>query len=272
MKDGNFLRDKVSEPPFCEEIAYWADGIDLNDPKYKYKPERISVVKWLHYNDKHQLNIILQCLNDLETPMKLVIDTGACENILCVHQAKRLNVKLNTDDRTTFEGIGRGQALALGSVMLDVIVGELILPTKFYVLDGLDIDGIIGAEFLRKHTLYVGNNFEYIVLQTDAEKWTYDTLYSSNIDPAAFQIGKVLRVEQREQNKPEEVEEEGEVQSEFNLDSRMDCDLLAQKLLPQTRGRDRIVKLSQELDLAHLPDREFRQVKHIVEEFDDIFF
>ncbi|XP_053698961.1 probable serine/threonine-protein kinase clkA [Sabethes cyaneus] len=58
----------------------------------------------------------------------------------------------------------------------------------------------------------------------------------------------------------------------LDLDSRMDCDLLEHKQSPRAIGSDRINKLREAINLAHLPDKDFTEIKSILENFVDLFF
>ena len=109
--------------------------------------------------------ITLLAKQNVQQTLNLILDTGACANMLSMHVAEKLNVHVNRQDTNTFEGIGRGIVRTLGTVILDLLVGNFLIPAEFHLMNGLPADGIIGVEFLKKHTLQIGNNFDYIVFK-----------------------------------------------------------------------------------------------------------
>ena len=59
---------------------------------------------------------------------------------------------------------------------------------------------------------------------------------------------------------------------EIDLELRNDFDFLENANFNSLHGRDRIIGLSNELNLSHLSDEKFQPIKNLVERFNDVYF
>ena len=84
--------------------------------------------------------------------VKALLDSGASRNCISeryLKQIRMLNTKLNTDDIVSLVSASGTNLQSLGTVMLDVSIQGLSIPTVFHVLRGLNISCILGVNFLQ---------------------------------------------------------------------------------------------------------------------------
>lgn len=237
-----------------------------------------------------------------------LLDTGASVNVISSNILNQIGyTHVNFKDKITLTGIGNTLTETKGSVVIDLLIGKTIYNTKFYVMKNLSVPGIIGAEFLKKHTLFIDKNFKFIVLQKPK-------IYFKSNNVESNQIYKKNNYENNESNaihyqndtsgfqKDQEVKYEGEIlnnvafcenivhcdetsdgfenklddqpcmPTELNLDIDKDGDVTEFKNLKSIKGRERIQKIIDLVNLEHLNKHNFDEIVSMIEKFNKLFF
>lgn len=194
----------------------------------------------------------------------------------------------NNHEKVTLSTISESVTHSIGTVMVHLLVGNTIFITKFSVMKNLPVPGIIGADFLKKHTLFISENFEFLVLKTcnntndnenvhDRKTNTIANCYENN--PRFYQNrrNEVKEAEQPINNYNEapflDTEYQEEVTSqELDLDTDRDCDVIEYKQFKKVRGCERMEQLLNIIKLDHLTNGSYRDIKSIIQKFNHIFF
>lgn len=96
--------------------------------------------------------------------INFLIDSGSCNNLIRVNMLGIAGAPtINYDNKIIITGIGGNDIQTLGSVIINLKIGKTVYKTKFQVLRDLVCPAILGSEFLKQNTLYISQEFEYIV-------------------------------------------------------------------------------------------------------------
>ncbi|XP_062701336.1 uncharacterized protein LOC134285160 [Aedes albopictus] len=105
-----------------------------------------------------------------KTVIKYLLDSGSCFNLLRWDTAFRIGVEnINYNDKEILRGFANSQTRSIGSTLVKLKIGNSHYNIKFYIIKNLCVPGIIGADFLKQNTLYVGPRFKYIALRKTDE-------------------------------------------------------------------------------------------------------
>lgn len=96
--------------------------------------------------------------------VKALVDTGAEHTIMNKECAERCNLLSMVDERFKGVAVGVGTRNTLGKIHLaDLKIGSIFIPVSFIILDGGNIEFILGLDILRRHACTI--NLKDNVLQ-----------------------------------------------------------------------------------------------------------
>lgn len=182
--------------------------------------------------------------------IEYMIDSGACANALSWESARQYGEQnIDYADQKTFSAFNGTLSKAIGSISLDLHVGNSCYIVKFYVLETLDFPGIIGAEFLRTHLGAVGENFKTIFL-----KKNYPQAISSGqdsctncVDNLHTSVGETNREDISFELKNMNVRQESQELLVSIEDKNVDFDLLQLRNSKMITGSERLREIMRQL-------------------------
>lgn len=123
---------------------------------------------FIHWTGNNQFMLNIPTVERPYTKINYMIDTGSQLNILRWDAAPRIgatDIDYSESEKFLISGFNGSQTRTLGSTEVSLIIGKSKYKIKFYLVHHLNVHGIIGAEFLKQHTLYISQNFDYIALR-----------------------------------------------------------------------------------------------------------
>lgn len=125
-----------------------------------------------------------------------LIDSGSCRNLIRVNMLGIVgSPRINYQNKIIMSGISNVDIETLGSVDIDLKIGKTVYKTTFQVLRDLFCPAIIGSSFLKSNTLYISQEFEYIVLRipsySNEEEYSRNQFLKHSNDFKANQINLI---------------------------------------------------------------------------------
>lgn len=254
------------------------------------------------FTRKKQFHLKIATLNRPNCHVNYLLDTGACRNLIlkkCLYACGVYNI--NRKDKILITGICNTSISSIGSAKLQLLVGNSVFDTKFYVVENLPVSGIIGADFIKQHTVFVSQNFDYIALKkcgdsnNQQEELISDNLrnrqYNRNNEISFFNNTQsevetmakrnAINFNARHENYKiqnfnsmdlQNEEEDYQVTRELDLDSGRDYDLLEHKSCQMLKGQERMNKILSIVDLKHLNNGLLDEIKCIIKRYNNLFF
>lgn len=228
-----------------------------------------------HSPNKHFLieAITERCPN---TKTTFLLDTGAHRNFLKASLLSQLKIKSKDIDKADIIpviGVSNTQVMSIGSVWVKLCIEGVTFPIKFHLLENLlAAPAIIGAEFLKTHTTFVGNHFEYMIWQRFPDVTVeYEKEHSPTLSDDFTQydesftgiVNETVSQEEWEENLLDEL---------LDLEKNTDCDFIEYKNTEPIEGHERLQELAKLIDLSHLHPENFAGVRDIIIKHKDIFF
>lgn len=225
-----------------------------------------------------------------------MLDTGASVNIIRSNVLNKIGYShVNFKDNISLTGINNTCNETMGSVIIELLIGNTIFSTKFYVMKNLPVPGIIGAEFLKRHTLFIDKNFNFIVLQKP--RLYFNNHYNKNEENLADINCEEISTSSDDENDGNEenaniiaycennaqtyeihnspqsnFDDELCIPKELNLDIDKDCDVIEYKKFKYVCGEERLKKLLETINLKHLNNENHDAIVFMIRKFNKLFF
>lgn len=149
------------------------------------------------------INIHISTNNNLTT---LLVDTGADISLIKVNALSSL--KFNPKNIIQISGIGKGNIQSLGTVQIDLVVGNFLIPHEFHVVSDtfpMPFQGILGLDFLKTYnaTIQYGSDMNSNLLSLRPYNLNYpiniqllESLNDGDVTlPARAEVFRVIRID-----------------------------------------------------------------------------
>ncbi|EAN32415.2 Aspartyl protease family protein [Theileria parva strain Muguga] len=95
--------------------------------------------------------------------VKALVDTGAQNTIMSKECALQCNLLSLVDERFKGVAVGVGSTKTLGKIHLaDMKIGSIFIPVSFIVIDGANLEFILGLDILRRYTCDINLKYNYL--------------------------------------------------------------------------------------------------------------
>lgn len=223
--------------------------------------------------------IELGVVTDSENKIRFLIDTGSTVNLIRYKEAFTLGVvKIDLNDKISLIGIGNIETRTMGSFWIELVIDNVIFPTKFHVVEELLVPGLIGGEFLQQHVQQIGQGFEYIMFQRDVNK-SFNPRNCNTITEQIpiFQGLELNEIFDNEENfgTLNELEDDEWINLNtkmLDLDKNIDCDIMDYKNKEMLQGAKRQAELLKLVKLGHLSQDNNDFINSLILKFSDIFY
>ncbi|XP_952582.1 DNA-damage inducible protein ddi1-like, putative [Theileria annulata] len=95
--------------------------------------------------------------------VKALVDTGAQNTIMSRECASQCNLLNLVDERFKGVAVGVGLTKTLGKIHLaDMKIGSIFIPVSFIVIEGANLEFILGLDILRRYTCDINLKYNYL--------------------------------------------------------------------------------------------------------------
>ena len=260
------------------------------NPTWK-NPERIEYRMTRDINNLPRVQI--DNSNGALTYIEFLLDTGAVGFLIRKDAVKKLGTKsINKMERVRYIGVANKPRISLGTVEKTLFIAERAFHVKFDVVEDLPVEGILGANFINQYVILINNQTGILTLQQEPIKFHDKFKLERRIGrfklkriciPAGKKISLTIFSSLPKQNERFNVlmekEDDNNGRNEdysdnhkIDLEQRNNFHFTENANFTTLHGRDRIIGLSNELNLSHLSDEKFQPIENLVEHFNDDFF
>lgn len=125
---------------------------------------------YINYTRNNQFLLNIATVDKPNNKIQYMLDTGAYNNIIRWNTVLKIGARnIDYSEKLSITGFNLVQSETIGSVKINLAIGNSVYTIKFYIVKELCVPGIIGAAFLKQYTLYVSQHFSYIVLGKPSE-------------------------------------------------------------------------------------------------------